>query len=100
MTEHNLAPIELTDDELLAVSGGIGEGVRFIRQPPFPRGSTKTSPSRSLAGTSLSVGGMAQPPFLMLPSQNRSRPQRAPLLPTLTTEARLPLTAEALELGA
>jgi hypothetical protein len=26
MTEHNLAPIELTDDELLAVSGGIGEG--------------------------------------------------------------------------
>jgi hypothetical protein len=24
MTEHNLAPIELTDDELLAVSGGSG----------------------------------------------------------------------------
>jgi hypothetical protein len=24
MTEHNLAPIELTDDELLAVSGGFG----------------------------------------------------------------------------
>jgi len=29
MTEHNLAPIELTDDELLAVSGGIGEGGRI-----------------------------------------------------------------------
>jgi hypothetical protein len=27
MTEHNLAPIELTDDELLAVSGGISVGV-------------------------------------------------------------------------
>jgi hypothetical protein len=26
MTEHNLAPIELTDDELLAVSGGSGGG--------------------------------------------------------------------------
>jgi hypothetical protein len=29
MTEQNLAPIELTDDELLAVSGGIGEGGRI-----------------------------------------------------------------------
>ena len=27
MTEHNLAPIELTDDELLAVSGGFGVAV-------------------------------------------------------------------------
>ena len=26
MTEHNLAPIELTDDELLAVSGGVAGG--------------------------------------------------------------------------
>ena len=28
MTEHNLAPIELTDDELLAVSGGVGGSIR------------------------------------------------------------------------
>jgi hypothetical protein len=28
MTEHNLAPIELTDDELLAVSGGVNDSAR------------------------------------------------------------------------
>ena len=50
MTEHTLAPIELTDDELLAVSGGIHIAVGI---------SQRNYQSASLAqvGGNLSIGG-------------------------------------------
>jgi hypothetical protein len=50
MTEHTLAPIELTDDELLAVSGGIHIAVGI---------SQRNHQSAELAqvGGSLSIGG-------------------------------------------
>ena len=54
MTEHTLAPIELTDDELLAVSGGRG-GHTSVAVGISQR--THQSAELAQVGGSLSIGG-------------------------------------------
>jgi hypothetical protein len=54
MTEHTLAPIELTDDELLAVSGGVESVTKYIAHASI---SQRVSQSVGLAqlGGDLSI---------------------------------------------
>jgi hypothetical protein len=55
MTEHNLAPIELTDDELLAVSGGVD--VAAIRTSASISQRVHQDVAIAQLGGNVSIGG-------------------------------------------